>query len=279
MSVELPEAMILAEQMNSTLLGKSIESYSLMDSQRLQKIGFMNKDTGEYNNIVGGNIESVISRGNTIKVSFDNCWNLLITPEYGGRVFYKNKNEQPTQKYHFKANFTDGSFLTIRLTSMGVIKAVEDNHLEDTYIYMRDFSEKLSPIDDDFTFEYFSKLIAAENRMLKGLLVGKNAVLVGLSNSAFQDIVYRAGLHPKRKGASLDESERKSLYNAINLVINERLRLRGKDQFFDLYRTQGKYVSAMGPNMKQNPCKVCGSIIKKLSVGGGQVYFCRICQT
>ncbi len=278
MSVELPEAMILAEQMNSTLLGKSIESYSLMDSQRLQKIGFMNKDTGEYNNIVGGNIESVISRGNTIKVSFDNCWNLLITPEYGGRVFYKNKNEQPTQKYHFKANFTDGSFLTIRLTSMGVIKAVEDNHLEDTYIYMRDFSEKLSPIDDDFTFEYFSKLIAAENRMLKGLLVGKNAVLVGLSNSAFQDIVYRAGLHPKRKGASLNEAERKSLYNAINLVINERLRLRGKDQFFDIYGKRGGYTPAMGSQMKKMNCPRCASCIEGIQIAGGVTYLCSSCQ-
>ena len=115
--------------------------------------------------------------------------------------------------------------------------------------------------------------------MLKSVLVGKDAIMVGLSNSAFQDIIVRAQIHPKRKASGLSVDERLTLYNAINLVIDERIRLNGKDQFFDLYRTQGKYVSAMGPNMKQNPCKVCGSIIKKLSVGGGQVYFCRICQT
>jgi formamidopyrimidine-DNA glycosylase len=249
-----------------------------MDSHRLQKIGFMNKDAGEYDNLVGSNIESVISRGNTIKVSFDNGWNLLITPEYGGRVFYNNKNEQPTHKYHFKAKFTDESFLTIRLTSMGVIKAVDDNNLENSYIYRRDFSTKLSPIDDDFTFEYFSKLSATENRMLKGLLVGKKAIVVGLSNSAFQDIVYRAGIHPKRKGSSLNEAERNSLYNAITLVIKERLRLGGKDQFLDLYGIRGGYTPAMGSHLKKLNCPRCGSGIEGLQIAGGVTYLCSSCQ-
>jgi formamidopyrimidine-DNA glycosylase len=278
MSVELPEAKILAEQMNSSLLGKRIKSYSLMDSHRLQKIGFMNKDTKEYDNLVGSKIESVISSGNTIKVSFDKGWNLLITPEYGGRVFFKNKNEQPIQKYHFKANFTDGSFLTIRLTSMGVIKAVEKRNLKDSYIYQRDFSETPSPIDDELTYERFSKNIVAENRMLKGLLVGKNAVVIGLSNSAFQDIVYRAKLHPKRKGSSLSEAERTSLYNAIKLVVNERLRLGGKDQFLDLYGKRGGYTPAMGSHMKNMNCPRCGNGIEGLQIAGGVTYICSSCQ-
>jgi len=34
----------------------------------------------------------------------------------------------------------------------------------------------------------------------------------------------------------------------------------------------------MGPNMKGEGCPVCGTQIDRLSIGGGQVYFCPVCQ-
>jgi len=114
--------------------------------------------------------------------------------------------------------------------------------------------------------------------LLKSVLVGKDAVVVGLSNSAFQDIIYRARLHPKRKASELSKDERRALYAAISRVLQERIRLNGKDQFYDLYGNQGSYTPAMGPNMKQRNCPVCGGSIETLSLGGGHVYFCPKCQ-
>jgi len=206
--------------------------------------------------------------------------NLILGPEYGGEIFYHTSEETISSKFHLKIDFTDDSALTVRLTSMGLINAVKDSELERSYVYRRDFNpEVISPIDDkEFTLERFSKILADNNRALKSVLVGKDAVVVGLSNSAFQDIIYRAKLHPKRKTSELNEDERKALYDAIRLVLQERIRLNGKDQFYDLYGNQGGYVPAMGPNVKQQKCPVCGTTIEKLSVGGGHVYFCPKCQ-
>ncbi len=163
---------------------------------------------------------------------------------------------------------------------MGLINAVKDSDLERSYVYRRDFNpEIISPTDDnEFTPERFSRLLAGNSRALKSVLVGKDAIIVGLSNSAFQDIIYRAKLHPKRKTSELNEVERRALYDAIKLVLRERIRLNGKDQFQDLYGKQGSYLPAMGPNMKEKPCPICGTQTEKLSVGGGQVYFCPTCQ-
>lgn len=144
---------------------------------------------------------------------------------------------------------------------------------------MRDFnSERLSPTEKRFNIESFSKLLADNNRMLKAVLVGKEALVVGLSNSAFQDIIYRAKLHPKRKASKLKPEEKRRLYDAIKLVINERIRLNGKDQFYDLFRNQGGYKPAMGPNMKQKFCPECGTTIEKFRHGGGYIYLCPTCQ-
>ncbi len=74
--------------------------------------------------------------------------------------------------------------------------------------------------------------------------------MVGLSNAAFQDIIYRAGLHPKRRASDLSPEERRALYDAMRFVTTERLRLGGKATFRDLYGVPGGYEPAMGPGMK-----------------------------
>ena len=278
MSVELPEAKILAEQMNLELKGKQVKSSLLKDCERLQRIGMMDKDLTSFNQLVNGKIETVASRGNVIRVKFDNGANLILGPEYGGEIFYHTDTAN-VPKFHLRVDFSDGTVLTVRLTSMGVIQVLKDDELERSYVYKRDFdSTKLSPTDEEFTFERFSKRMADHNKMLKSVLVGKDAILVGVSNSTFQDILYRARIHPKRKASELNAEEKRSLYDAIRLVLKERIRLEGKDQFHDLHGKQGSYTPAMGPNMKQQTCPECGASIEKLSLGGGHVYLCPKCQ-
>jgi len=278
MSVELPEAKILADQMNLELKGKRVKSYLLKDYERLQRIGMMDKDLTSFNQLVNRKIETVASRGNVIRIKFDNGANLILGPEYGGEIFY-HTDAANVPKFHLRVDFSDGTVLTVRLTSMGVIQVLKDDELERSYVYKRDFdSTKLSPTDEEFTFERFSKRMADHNKMLKSVLVGKDAILVGVSNSTFQDILYRARLHPKRKASELNAEEKRSLYDAIRLVLKERIRLKGKDKFHDLHGKQGSYTPAMGPNMKQQTCPECGTSIEKLSLGGGHVYLCPKCQ-
>jgi formamidopyrimidine-DNA glycosylase len=279
MSVELPEAMILGKQLSRELPGKQVLFCTPRDYEKLQKIGFMNRDLGDYDRLLEGTVESVVSRGNTVHIKLDNGMNLLIGPEYGGRVLYHSDPVASPDKFHIRVDFTDGTALTVRLTSMGVIQAVDDEGLGDSYLYKRDFSDKVSPVDEEFTFERFTKLITERGQQLKQVLVGKNAVLVGISNSTFQDVIYRADLHPKRKASELSGDESHALYDSIVKLIEERLRLGGKEKFTDIYGGSGAYTPVMDSNMKGQDCSKCGTLIEKLSVGGGQVYYCPKCQT
>ena len=278
MSIELPEALILAEQMNKEIIGKQIQSYDLHDYERLQKIGFLNKNIKDFDLLLDCKIRSVASRGNLIRLLLDNNNNLLIGPEYGGRVLYHRNDKKLPQKIHLKITFTDNTKLTVRLTGMGAIKAVKNSELEHSYLYKRDFSDVLSPLDEAFTFDHFSELLGTMKRGIKSIIVGKDAVLVGLSNSAFQDIIYRAKLYPKIKGSLLNEQQKRALFDSIKIVVNERIKLGGKNQFVDLYGKPGQYLPAMGPNMKGKTCSVCNLGIDKISVGGGQIYYCPHCQ-
>ena len=277
MSVELAEAKILAAQINETFVGKKVYGHTVMDSDKLQRIGFMNRNLADYGILDGQTIQGAESSGNTVRLRLSGDANLVISPEYGGRVQYHEAGEKHP-RYHLKLEFTDGSVLTIRLTSMGVVNAAMTGELEKRYTYRRDFMGAKSPDSPRFTYGYFKDVFSNQNKALKPLLVGKDAVLVGISNSAFQDIIYRAGLHPKRKASSLTEDETRGLYDAITALVEERLSMGGKKEWTDLHGRHGGYTPKMGPNMKDESCPRCGSAIQRIAHGGGHVYLCPVCQ-
>ena len=273
MSFEYPEARLLAGQLDATIRGKKIESYDLKDYEKIHRIGFINRDLDDFKRLVGRTVMGAGSSGNTIRVRLDNGMNLLLAPEYGGVILYHRAGDDA--KHHLRIGFTGGDSLTVRLTSMGVIYAADDDQLNGAYIYRRDYLGAPNP--GDLTPERFTELITEKSTQLKPLLVGKNAVVSGLSNSAYQDVLYRAGIHPRRKSSELSSSQIDALYDAVKALIEERLRLGGKDEILDLFGKRGGYTPVMGPNMKDRPCPRCGAKVERMALGGGQVHYCPGC--
>ncbi|MFX1604244.1 MAG: zinc finger domain-containing protein, partial [Promethearchaeota archaeon] len=255
-----------------------IESWKLDEGEKLQKSKMVNENLQDFDGLIGRTVQSIRSRGNIIQVKLDNNLNLLIAPEYGGALLFHENTRHLPKKKHLTLEFGDETAFTIRLKGWGHIYAVEDSQLKSSYVYARDFSDTMAPDEEQFTYKRFSKQMRSASKNIKMALVGKDAVVVGLSNSAFQDIIYRAKVHPKRKSSDVSEPEMKSLYDAIQTVVSQRLKLGGKTQFVDLYGKQGEYSPAMGPNMKGESCPTCGTAIEKIAHGGGHVYLCPQCQ-
>ncbi len=276
MSIELTEARILADQMKKELVGNTVTGFELQNCAGLQKLGCVNRDTSAFDRLIGGKITDVVSRGNTIRMRLDNGQNLILAPEYGGTILL-HKPQAKLPKFHLKLTLQN-TVLTVSLSGIGCIQAVADADIEKNYLYRRDFSDILDPLRADFTFDRFLEQLDAKKQNIKAALVGKTAVVVGVSNSAFQDIIYRAKIGPKRNTASLTPQEKRALYSAIVGLVKERLELGGKDQATDLYGKQGRYVPKMGPNMKDQNCPSCKGKIEKINHGGGQVYICPTCQ-
>lgn len=279
MSVELPETQILAEQMMDTILEKKVKSINIQDSAKLQKIGFMNKKLKDYDRLAGCKVKSITFRGNVIRIQMNKKMNIVLCPDYGAMILFHNNEESLPKKYHFKAEFSDGTFLTIRQTGMGLVYSATDQEVKDLYVIKRDFSETPSPVGEhDFTFDRFSELIDAKGQNIKAAIVGKTAIVVGLSNAAFQEIIYKAGIHPKRNTSTLTNDEKHELYDSMKQILNSRICSGGKDKWINLYGEPGRHTPVMGPNMKDKNCPACGATIEKIAHGGGQVYYCPRCQ-
>jgi len=279
MSAELPEALILAKQMDEELVGKIVESCHLADYESMQRLNLVNKDISDFERLVGGKIDAVASRGCTILMKLNNDMSLTIEPGQGGALLYHPSEATLPERVHLKMGFSDSTYLTVRFKGLGIIKAVATEDLQRDYLYWRDFSQGISPLDEQgFTPKRFSELLQGQNRMLKSVLVGREAILVGLGNSAFQEIAYKAKVHPKRKASSLNSEEQRALQAAVKEIISNRLQLGGKEGFFNLYGNEGRYKPIMGSHMKGHPCPECRTIIQRMSVAGGIVYYCPSCQ-
>jgi formamidopyrimidine-DNA glycosylase len=197
-SIELPEALILARQMNEALAGKRVASCDLREAARLRRSGFVNQDERAFDALAGCRVREVVSRGNTILVRFDGALNLIVAPEYGGIVPFhaaavgagSSAGDRAAvglrSKYHLKVSFDDESALTVRLTGMGGIQVYADNNIENSYMYRRDFLGAADPLDDAAMPESeLARRLAGEGRTLKAVLLGKGAIVVGISNAAF----------------------------------------------------------------------------------------------
>lgn len=279
MTIEMPEARILASQLDAAVRGRSVAGYALQNCEGLQRTGFISRDPAAFGRLVGRTVERVASRGNTIVWTLEQGAHLIVSPEYGGEVFLREAGDALPPRYHVRIDFGDGSAVTVWIKIMGGVHATDDAGLTAHYLIRRDFDPgHLEPDDPSLTLERFSGLLAEARRQLKPVLVGRDAVVLGLGNSLFQDVLFRAGLHPRRRASDLDAAERQALYEAIRLVVAERLRLGGKRSFLDLYGRPGGYEAAMGSQFRARRCPRCGTPIERLALGGGEVFVCPACQ-
>jgi formamidopyrimidine-DNA glycosylase len=140
---------------------------------------------------------------------------------------------------------------------------------------------RVTPVEKEFTFEYFSNLIdsllSEKKRSVKGLLT-QNQLIPGLGNAIAQDILFKARLNPKFPISELDKNKRKKLYKEILSTVEEAIKKGGRYDETDLYNNHGGYIRILDKNTVGKPCPVCGKVIEKIQYLGGACYFCPVCQ-
>jgi len=273
---ELPEYTNLARQMNETLQGRTIHSGSLGNSPH--KFVWYNRDQDEFASLTQGKtIGKAHAKGRWLFIPLEPGYTLLFG-ECGGKILFHPAESEIPQKYHLVLTFTDRSFLTATTQMWGAMELYEQGE-ELRREYVKDM--RPTPLDPDFSFEYFNNLIdelvAQKKRSAKSLLT-QDQIIPGLGNAIAQDILFKAGLNPRRPLADLDREQRAILFNAINNTIDEIIDQGGRYDEFDLYGQNGSYTRIMDKNALKRPCPNCGGEIKKIQYLGGACYLCPNCQ-
>jgi formamidopyrimidine-DNA glycosylase len=182
------------------------------------------------------------------------------------------------KKYHLCLSFVEGSFFTVTTQMWGAMELYEKGkELSGKYVK----GMKTTPVEPEFTFDYFTSLIdhpeTGEKRSAKGLLT-QDQIIPGLGNAIAQDILFRARLHPRHPVAGLSRGQRRKLYNALRKTVREITAKGGRYDEYDLYNKRGGYTRIMDKKAAGGPCPECGARIEKIQYLGGACYFCPSCQ-
>jgi len=273
---ELPEYVTLAEQMNKTLQGKIIRCGQLGNSPH--KFVWYNRSHEEFERLTNGKkVGEARAKGRWLFLPLEPGYVLLLG-ECGGKVLYHPAGSKAPKKYHLYITFEDGSFFTATTQMWGAMELYNQGE-EANREYVKGM--KITPIEPEFTFEYFDELIdeliSAGQRSAKGLLT-QDQLIPGLGNAIAQDILFRARVHPRHPINQLNPDQRQALYHAIRDTVHEVIEKGGRYDEFDLYNNPGGYIRIMDKNALTRPCPECGGRIEKMQYLGGACYFCNNCQ-
>lgn len=273
---ELPECLNLTRQMNQTLRGKRVSKGSLGNSPH--KFVWYNRKPAEFERLTKGKtVGEAKARGRWMFVDLEPGY-VLVVGECGGKILYHPPDTEPPKKSHLLLEFDDDSAFSVMTSMWGAMELYESGkELEGKYV--RDM--RPPPADPKFTISYFSGLINhllnGPRRSVKGLLT-QDQLIPGLGNSIAQDIMFRAGLSPKRLLETFTRVELRRLYDAVMRTVAEVTRRGGRSDETDLFGKPGGYQRIMDRKAAGKPCPQCGTRIQKVQYLGGVCYFCPTCQ-
>lgn len=269
--VELPEAIVLAKQIEETLGGKTIQK--VIANQSPHKFAWFTGDPSAYDSLLAGKtIRGAAARGYHIEIKVDDMVLFLSTP-----VRYHPAGEKLPKKHQLLLEFTDSTFVTASVQMWGSLLCFKDGETGGIPYYV-DLSYP-SPLSDSFNRAFFDGLFNENTDKLsaKAFLATEQRI-PGLGNGVLQDILWHTQIHPKRKMADLSSEEVAKMYQAVKDVLKHMTDMGGRDTERDLFGNPGGYRTILSKNTVGAPCPVCGTTIKKEAYLGGSIYFCPGCQ-
>lgn len=271
--IEIPESAIISRQAAGVLTGRRIAE--VIPATSPHKFTWYNGDPAGYPEVLEGrSIETVDGHGAFIDLVMDKDTHLLISD--GTIMRYGQAGELHPVKHQQLLVLEDGSFLVFTVAMYGGIYAFQREYDNP---YYQGSIHKLNPLAEAFDEVYFENMVRGLKKDVsaKALLATEQRI-PGLGNGVVQDILYNAGIHPRRKVSTLGDLEKSDLLYSMKGTLANMVELGGRDTEKDFFGNWGGYKVILSKNTYKEPCPNCGHEIIREAYLGGTVYYCPVCQ-
>jgi formamidopyrimidine-DNA glycosylase len=270
--IELPEAVVIAQQIEDTLGGKRIARAVANASPH--KFAWYTGDPAEYNDrLAGKTIGSGAGVGSCIEFEAGDMVLAISAP-----IRYHLEGEKRPKKHQLLIEFEDGTAISSSAQMWGGFLCFPAGETGAGMDYEAG-KARPSPLTGAFDRAYFGTLFDEDTPKLsaKAFLATEQRI-PGLGNGVLQDILWTARIHPKRKMGELLERDIDGMFRAVKDVLAQMTAQGGRDTERDLFGQPGGYQTILSRNTVDTPCPACGETICKASYLGGSIYYCPQCQ-
>jgi len=262
---ELPEITVLARQMKTELVGKTLAGIEVKQPKCL------NLPVETFvESLTGAQLRDVVPRGKWLPVETTRGW-LLFNLGMGGEILLVTRQTLP-EKHRLIFDFDDGDCLAVNFWWFGYAHyaaALADHPM----------IARLGPHALDLTLDQFRTLLHGRRGSIKSLLLNQSQI-AGIGNVYIQDPLFKARIHPLRPINSLSDDEIAALWRAICETLQESITHGGSAWERDLYGKKGRWDEhfLLVGYRERRPCPVCSTPVEKIKTGSTSSFICPQCQ-
>ena len=274
---ELPEVEVVRKDLERDVVGKKIKEADV----RLPRIIRRHKQKKDFTSrLTGRKITKVDRRGKYILLWLDNSDVLVMHLGMSGRVERSTGRKALEKHTHAVIKFQVGGELRfVDMRQFGELFVTAGDQLSG----VRELQHiAIDPLEDSFTWQHFSEILASRRMKLKALLMDQKFIS-GLGNIYSDEILWAAGLRYDRSSDSLSAQEVRRLYRAMQEVLQDGVRYRGvtleDETYKDLYGKTGEMQDHLKVYGREGePCRRCRTPIERARWSNRSTFFCPQCQ-
>ena len=270
---EKPEVITVARSLERELLGKRIIDCNIYWNNIIASP----KKEEFIANIKNQMIHSISTRGKFLVFELDH-YSLLIHLRMEGKFLFRKDSDLIEKHEHVEFILNDGERLRYHdVRKFGKMYLIPIN---DTYQVKPLVELGYEYNDKNLTKEYLYDKIKSKNIPIKNILLDQS-IIAGIGNIYANEILYMSKINPNRKGYKISKRDCQNIIDNTRIVLEKAITLGGTTirSFTSSEGVHGKFQNELLVHGKNNSiCNMCGSIIKKIQIGGRGTYYCPNCQ-
>lgn len=279
---ELPEVQTVTSQLGKKITGKRIAGF-WSDWEKQVKPGV--KQLSKL--AVGAMVLGTRRIGKHIVIDLDNKQSLIIHLKMSGHLLVKDASnagakewDDPMNRFiHHRIDFTDGTWVDFSdLRKFGWIDCVATSEVKSMKLIA---TLGLDALARECDLEFFEALLRKNRNKRIAVLLLEQDKIAGIGNIYRSEMLFRAGIRPRRTVSRITRVERARLFQSMKDVLREAVRLRGTTDgdFRDTAGKPGGFQKTLYVYGRDDlPCKRCDTMVVRKKIGQRSVFYCPKCQ-
>ena len=272
---ELPEVETVRRSLNLLTLGQIIQGGEVFLERSL---AYPVSGAEFCSKIRGRTVIQWHRRGKYLLAELSRGW-LGVHLRMSGQLLWCNRRDSLQKHTRVRLFFQgEGELRFVDTRTFGKIWLMEDSQPSKVITGLQKLGPE--PFGENFTIEYLAQKLRKSKRCIKTLLLDQGLV-AGIGNIYADEVLFRSGIKPEAMAANLNLTQIESLRRSILEVLQRAIEEGGttlKD-FVDVMGVNGNYGGvAWVYGRKDEPCRVCGTAIERIKLGGRSTHFCPQCQ-
>lgn len=263
---ELPEVETIKRELEKAVKGKKITDVIVNNPKVIKEP----RRDNFVNGLKGKIIKSILRKGKLLILELSSGKSLTIHLKMTGQLIYPG--DAKTSRVSFK--LSNGKILDFNDRRL-----LGELRLIDNWQSLK-FVKELGPEPFDLTPNQFKQMLAKKKTKIKPLLMDQTFIS-GIGNLYAVEALFMAKIHPEKPAASLSDEQKEVLFKKIKQVLHKAISHKGSsvDQYVQLSGKPGEYVKYHKVYGREGePCTICKTPIKRVTLGGRGTYLCPKCQ-